>query len=227
MSTIADVLTFARTQAQTNTDGLSDANGIIFANEALVDFHRHLVNNGIDASQIQETYTTFSTPATGTGLTALYPTDMLALKTIELNFTDTSAQNFVLATQVDVSNIPGASSFSQLRINQSTQVPLFDDRGDWYELFPAKACTARIFYYLKPTEYTSTGDTISYPESQDYRILGWRVVADFYYSLDKFAQGDAFYLKYEERVKQYISTLGRGSEQPIQAVPIQLTGWEF
>lgn len=227
MSTISTALTFARAQAQTDINGLSDTTGILYANEALVDFHRRLVADGVDASQLQESYIILATPATGTGMTALYPTDMLALKTIEVNYTDTSAQNYRLANQVDVSNIPGWNSFSELRVNQSTMNPLFDDRGDWYEIFPAQSCIARIFYYLKPTEYTAISDTIAYPESQDYRILGWRIAADYYYSLSKFQEGDMFNLKYEERVKQYISTLGRGSAQPIQATPIQLTGWEF
>ena len=35
-------------------------------------------------------------------------------------------------------------------------------------------------------------------------------------------QGDAFNQKYEERVLEYTSTLGRGSQQPIMATPIQI-----
>lgn len=227
MATLSTILSFARAQAQTDSNGLTDANGIIYANEALVDFHRKLVNNNVDASQLQEAYTSF----TANQGTYLYPTDMLALKAIELNYTDTTMQNYVRAEQVDVSNIPGGVSFSNLRLNASTQSPLFDDRGDWYEVFPtptyALANAIRIFYYLKPTEYTSTSDTIAYPESQDYRVLGWRIAANYYYALNKMEEGDAFNAKYEERVREYTSTLGRGSSQPVTATPIQLTGWEF
>lgn len=229
MSTISNVLTFARAQAQTDSNGLTDTNGITFANEALVDFHRKLVDKGVDASQVQEAYTD-GTANTGT---YLYPTDMLFLKAVELNYADTNAQNYRLATQVDVSNIPAWQSFSQLRINADQNNPQFDDRGDWFEIFPTPTASTslpqliRIFYFLKPTEYTSTSDVIAYPESMDIRILGWRIVASYLYSVMKIQEGDAFNMKYEERVKDYISTLARGAQQPIVATPLQINGFEF
>jgi len=54
MATLANTLSFARAQAQTDSNGLTDANGIEFANEALLDFHRRLIQAGVDASQLQE-----------------------------------------------------------------------------------------------------------------------------------------------------------------------------
>lgn len=233
MALLSDVLTFSRAQAQTDSNGLTNTNGIIWGNEALVDFHRKLVNSGVDASQLQESYTDGVIPTGNNGSTLLYPTDMLWLKSIAVNFTDTSAQNYKTATQVDVSNLPNGQSFLWLRKYASTENPLFDDHGDWYEIFPSFASAnntsqaIRIIYYLKPTEYTAVSDTIAYPESQDYRILGWRIAASYLYSLGKYDEGDKFNAKYEERVKQYISTLARGSQQPLQATPIQLSGFEF
>ena len=236
MATIQNVLNFARAQAQTDSNGLTDATGLIFANEAEVDFHRRLVEHGIDASATKEAYCDGKIPTnSGDGSTFLYPSDLFLLKAIEVNFTDTNAANYVRADQVDVSNIPGENSFSFLRKNASKLHPQFDDRGDWYEIFPAFSSgdnlsqAIRIFYFATPTEYTATSDTIGYPESMDYRILGWRVAANYLYSLgrDKLPQGDAFNAKYEERVKQFISTLGRGAQQPLQATVIPMTGWEF
>ena len=227
MATLSTVLSFARAQAQTDSNGLTDANGIIFANEALLDFRRRLQTAGVDAAQLQESYETM-TASTGT---YLYPTDMAWLKAIELNYADQTATNYKTASQADVSNLPTGESFSWLRTNAQTDYPFFDDRGDWFEIFPTPLTTntqgIRIFYYLEPTEYTSTSDTISYPESLDYRILGWRIASDYYYSLNKFVEGDLFNNRYNERVIQLISTLGRGVQQPIQAATIQLTGWEF
>lgn len=231
MSTVSDAISFARTQAQTNADGLPDASGLVWANEALVDFRRRLIAAGVDASQLQEAY---RDGTVGTG-TYLYPTDMFWLKAIELNYANTVGQDYKTATQLDVSNIPANKSFGWLRTNASTTNPYFDDRGDWYEIFPTPSGgdnvsqLIRIFYYLKPTEYTAVGDTVAYPESLDYRILGWRIASSYLYSLGgaKQAQGDAFNMKYEERVKQLVATLSRGSQQPLQAVPIQLSGWEF
>lgn len=231
---LSTVLSFSRSQAQTDSNGLTDAKGIIFANEALIDYHRKLVKAGVDASQIQEAYVpTVTVPTTGNGSTFTYPTDCLALKTIEVNFTDTTASNYIPALQIDVANLSGDNSFSWLRLNQNTQFPKFDDRGDWYEIFPAFRTgmnltnAIRLFYFLKPTLYTATSDTVAYPENQDAATLGWRIAAMYLYSLGNMVQGDAFNIKYEERVREYISTLGRGSQQPIQATPIQSTGWEF
>lgn len=229
--TLATILAFARAQCQTDSNGLTDTNGIIFANEALQDFHRRLVNKQVDASQLQEAYTA----ATADQGTYLYPTDMLFLKTIELNYTDTSADNYQLAKQVDVANLADQSSFSWLRGNASTLRPQFDDRGDWFEIFPTPTSAdsltqlIRIIYFLKPTEYTATSDTVAYPESLDTTILGWRICASYLYSLgtSHIPDGDKFNAKYEERVTQYIATLARGVQQPLQATPLQVTGFEF
>lgn len=235
MATLSDVLTFSRAQCQTDSNGLTNANGIIFANARLVDFHRQLVDKGVDASQLQEAYRDASVPSSGNGSTFLYPTDMLALKTLEINYTDTIAQNYIRAEQVDVANLGGENSFSYLRQYASTQSPQFDDRGDWYEVFPSFQSghnisqAIRLFYYLKPTEYAAVSDTIAYPESQDYRILGFGICADYYNSLNKFEEALGFETKYQDRVRQYISTLGRGSSQPIQAEPLMVgsNGWQF
>lgn len=229
MATLSDVLTFSRAQAQTDSNGLTDTKGIVFANEALFDYRRRLMTAGVDASQLQEAYTDF-TANTGT---YLYPTDLWWLKAIELNYTNTNAQDYKTAQQVDVSNLSGQMSFSWLRQNGDKNAPQFDDRGDWYEVFPTPTGSdntsqaIRIFYFLKPTEYSATGDTISYPESIDYRILGWRIAANYLKSLQKINEGDAFLLEYENRVKQLIATLSRGTQQPIQATTIPYSGFEF
>lgn len=234
MSTLANALSFARTAAQTDTNGLTDANGIIFANEALVDFHRRLVNHSVDASQLQEAYMDATVPTTlGNGSTFLYPADMLFLKSIEINFASSDPSGYLTANQVDVSNLAGQNSFSYLRLNQSTQSPQFDDRGDSFEVFPAftgsmnLSKAIRIFYFLKPTEYTSTGDTIAYPESMDMRILGFKIAANYFYSLGKWIEAQLFEQKYEERVTQYCATLARGTQQPLVATPLQISGYDF
>lgn len=233
MAQLSDVLAFSRAQTQTDSNGLTDANGIIFANEALVDFHRRLVDHSVDASQLQEAYMTATAATAGNGSTFLYPTDMLLLKSIEIDYAGGGGSNYVTADQVDVSNLAGQNSFSYLRANQSTTSPQFDDRGDWFEVFPAFTGSMnltnaiRIFYFQKPTEYSATSSTVAYPESQDIRILGWRIAAMYFYSILKIPEGDAFNVMYENRVKQYCATLARGAQQPIQATPLQITGYEF
>ena len=86
MATLNNVLSFSRAQTQTDSNGLTDTNGIIFANEALVDFHRRLVDHSVDASQLQESYMTATAATSGNGSTFLYPTDMLFLKSIEVDY---------------------------------------------------------------------------------------------------------------------------------------------
>ena len=223
MATLADVLTYSRAQAQTDSNGLTDANGILYANEALVDFRRRLISAGVDSSGLQESY---CDTVAGTG-TYLYPTNMFFLKAIEVKL---SGSDYLTASQVDVSNLP-SGSFSDLRTNQSVDSPLFDDRGDWYEIFPTPSSAVsggiRIFYFSEPTEYTATTDTIAYPESLDSRTLGWRIASDYYYSLGKLDEAMIYAEKYEERVKQLISTLSRGVQSPIQATGLQIDGWSF
>src|SRR3990167_3281505 len=229
MATLSDVLSFSRAQAQTDSNGLTNANGIIFANEALLDFHRELIAHGVDASQLQESYTS-GTLDVGT---YLYPTDMFFLKAIELNYADTNSENYLPASQIDVSNLSGNNSFSWLRLNQSKTFPKFDDRGDWFEIFPTPTSgdnltsLIRIFYFLEPTEYIAVGDTIAYPESLDYRILGWRIASSYLKSLGNWESAAPFDLEYTERVSQLVKTLSRGVQTPMQATAIQSTGWEF
>lgn len=229
MPTLATVLNFARAQTQTDSNGITDANGIIFANEALLDFHRQLITHGIDASQIQEAY---RDGAAGTG-TYLYPTDMFFLKAIELNYANTNPQDYKVAKQVDQSNLPGNVSFSWLRQNGDVTSPQFADNGDWYEIFPTPLASnnlsqmIRIFYFLSPVEYTATTDAVVYPKSLDYRVIGWRIAANYLYSLFKIQEGDKFMAKYTEHITQLMNTLGRGVQSPTQATVIQLTGFEF
>ena len=227
MAALSDVLTFSRAQAQTDTNGLTNANGIIFGNEALIDFRRRLQSAGVDAAQLQESYTDMDG---GVG-TYLYPTNLFWLKAIELNYGDTSAQNYITAEQVDVSNLPNHTSFSWLRQNALQQSPKFNDMGDWFEIFPTPVADnsqgIRIWYFLEATEYTSVSDTIAYPESLDYRILGWRICANYYKSLNKFDEATFFDAEYTNRVDQIIQTLGKGSQQPIEATGLQISGWEF
>ncbi len=229
---LSSPIAFARAQSQTDSNGLTDANALVFANEALEDFHRRLVNAGVDASQLQEAYRD-GTVNTGT---YLYPTDMLFLKAISLNYDNTDPSGYKVARQVDVANLAGDTSYNWLRENASPNSPQFDDRGDWYEIFPTPTSghnvsqMIRIFYYLKPTQYAATSDTVAYPENLDQTILGWRMAASYLYSLgdpNKLLQADKFNEKYQERINQYIATLSRGSQQPIQATPIQISGWEF
>lgn len=232
---LSSVVTFARTQAQTNSDGLSDDNALIYANEALEDFHRQLVTRGVDASQLVET-SILGVVNQGVYDYPSKPASVLALKTIELNYTDTTQSNYKVAQQVDVSNLPGQVSFNWLRANASPQNPQFDDRGDKFEIFPTPTSAndvtslARLFYFAKPSIYTALANTVNYPENLAVGILGFRIAASYKYSLqgqDNYATGDKLNAKYQEQVNQYVENLGKGSQQPLQATPLPITGFQF
>lgn len=226
--TLTDVLTFARAVAQTDSNGLTNANGIIFANEANNELHRRLVDAGVDASQLQEAYRDGDVNVG----TYLYPTDMLFLKAIELNYANTTQQDYKKAEQVDISNLP-TGSYDYLRVNGDPSLPMFDDRGDWFEVFPTPTSAhnvsrlIKIFYYIKPTAYTAVSDSIAYPENIDAGILGWRIAANYKRSLNDFNSALGFDAEFERRVKDYISTLSRGTQQPIKATPIQDDGFNY
>lgn len=228
MATLSNVLTFARSQAQTDANGLTNTNGITFANAALLDFRRRLQAAGVDAAQLQEAYTDM---VADTG-TYLYPTNMFWLKAIQLNYSGNNANEYFTAQQIDVSNLPSnVQSFGWFRNNASTSQPFFNDMGDWFEIFPtpesASSQGIRIWYFMEATEYTGTTDTIAYPENLDYRVLGWRVVSSYYKMLNKFDEAVVADAEYEKMVRDIIQTLGRGTQQPMQAMPIQDSGWSY
>lgn len=229
MATLSTALTFARTQAQTDSNGLTDTAGIVFANEALLDFANRLITDGVDASGTQESYAT----AVANQGTYSYPSNMWRLKTISLNLRDTIQQNYLQATQVDVSNLPDNGSFQWLRVNAAIDNPYFDDRGNTFEIFPTPTSGMNltnaiyIFYFLEPTEFTATSDTISYPASLDYRILGWRIAANYLTSLGDLNRAQIFNQTYETKLKELVKTLGAGSQTPIQPQTIPWTGWQF
>lgn len=226
---LSSAIAFARTQTQTDSSGITDANGIIFANAALLDIRRTFIKSGVDASGVQEAY---QDGIAGTG-TYLYPSDMFFLKAIEVNFSSSNPQDYITASQLDVSNLPAWQSFSWLRQNANVRDPQFDDRGDWFEIFPTPNSASnlsqmfRIFYYLRPTEFTSVSDPITYPESLDYRILGWGIAANYLYSLLKMPEGDKFMAKGLTIIGDLKNTLGRGIQTPTQAQTLEITGWEY
>ncbi len=226
MSLVSDVLTYSRQLCQTDSNGLTDTLGLAFANDGLENMTRSLIQRNIDASQIQESYTPM---VAGTGGYA-YPANKYALKTIEVNYSDTTQGNFIQASKMDVSNIQSVTSFDYVRLNQPTQNPLFNDHGDTFEIFPTPITSLgqiKIIYYLIPTEYSATGTALSYPQTLDYRCLGARVAALYAMSLEKTDWADGFNAEYNARLKDIINILAPQSQQPITPQPLNLTGWEY
>jgi hypothetical protein len=227
VTSVLSAITFSQQLAQTDSNGIGSVLGLAFYNDALQTMTRDLVNRGIDAAQTQEAYRNLTTDSPNT---YLWPTDMYALKTIEINWSDGEEQNFIQARPIDVSNIQH-ESFSWLRANQSQQHPLFDNRGDQFEIFPTPTSTnnngIRIFYFLTPTEVTNVGQAINYPQTLDYRTLSTKMAALYYKSQNNEKMAAIYDAEYLTRIDKIIKILAPSSQQPISPRSLALSGWSY
>ena len=229
MATVADAVTYARQKAQTDSNGITDTNGLAWANNGLLDITRDLISRGIDAAQVQESYTTVSSADSQPGRFA-WPSDMWALKTIEVDYTGMGGINYIQAEKMDVSNLQAGTSWDFVRVNQPTSDPLFTNHGDTGEIFPTPTTTSvlvRIYYYLTPTEYSTTSSTINYPQSLDYRALGDKILTGYYQSLEKFDIASQWESQYTKKLNDAFVILGPQSKQPIKPEPLHVSGWQF
>ncbi len=188
---------------------------------------RELIARDIDAAQTQEAYTNLTTNSPNT---YLFPSNMYALKTIEVNFQDNVQQNYLQAMPMDVANIQNRS-FDWLRVNQSIANPLFDNRGDQFEIFPtpqtANTNGIRIFYFISPTEAPDVGTAISYPQTLDYKALSAKMASMYYKSQNDPEMAAIYEQDYQSRLKKIINILAPSSQQPITPEPLRISGWSF
>lgn len=228
MALVSDAITYARQKASTDSNGISDINGLAWANSGLLDICREYIKRNIDAVQIAEASATISATDNPPGRFA-WPADMFMLKTISANYTDSSALNFIQAGKVEVSNLQGDTSVDTLRLNQSTASPIFTNHGDTGEMFPTPLGTAimKIFYYLTPTEYPTTATTLAYPISLDYRCLGDKILESYYQSLENFAVASQWSAQAIKKIEDSIVILGPQSQQPITPEKLHINGFEF
>lgn len=228
MATVSTAITYARQKLLTDSNGVSDTNGLAWANNGLLDITRDLIARGIDAAQVQESSQTITAASTTPGR-FLWPTDMFALKTIEVDFTGTGGQNFIQASKLDVANLQGGTSWDFVRANQPTVQPLFTNHGNTGEIFPTVTGSAlvKIYYYLTPTEYGSVSDTINYPQSLDYRALGDKIIIGYYESQEDWNAVEIWEGKYLKKINDSINILGPQSKQPIQPEKLHISGWRY
>lgn len=227
-TSVLSAITYAQQKAQTDVNGISSITGLAWANNGLLDITRDLIARGVDAAQVQESYATLSPSDTQPGRFA-WPSDMWALKTIEVDYSNVGGQNFIQAKKLDVANLQGSMSWDFLRLNQSSSTPQFTNHGDTGEIFPTPigSTLVRIYYYLTPTEYTSVETGIGYPQTLDYRALGDKILIAYYQSLEKFDIANQYEVSYAKKLNDSVSILGPQSKQPIQPEGLSITGWEF
>ena len=226
-TSILSAITYTQQLCQTDSNNIGSVLGLALANDALQTWTRDMLNKNIDAAQTQEAYRDLTTNSPNT---YLWPADMFALKTIEVNWQDTTEQNYIQAQVIDVSNIQ-IKSFSWLRANQTIQQPLFDNRGDQFEIFPtpqtANGQGIRIFYYLTPTEFTDVGQAILYPQLLDYRTLSCKMASMYYKTQNDVDMATVYEQEYQDRIKKINNIVAPGTQQPIQPTPLQISGWNY
>jgi hypothetical protein len=154
---------------------------------------------------------------------------MFALKSIEIDYSGIGGQNYVQGEKMDIANLQGSTSWDFVRLNQPQSSPLFTNHGDTGEVFPTPIgnTLVRIYYYLTPTEYTTTGDTINYPQSLDYRALGDKILIGYYQSLEKFDVADKWEAQYGKKLNDSVNILGPQSKQPTTPNSLGITGFEY
>ena len=226
-TSVTSALTYAQQLAQTDVNGISSVLGLALYNDALQTMTRDLVNRDIDAAQTQEAYRDLTTQSPNT---YLWPSDMFALKTIEVNYQDGTQQNYLQATPMDVANIQD-KSFDWLRVNQPQNQPLFDNRGDQFEIFPTPLASntngIRIFYFLTPTEALDVGTAIPYPLTLDYRAISALMASRYYKTQSDVEMAGVYAQEYQERIAKIINILAPSSQQPISPTPLRMSGWNF
>jgi len=232
--TTGTLLTYVETKTQAGTGSLSVSTpGIDFLNEAMLDLRSELIRRGIDAAQIQESYATASLPAAGQGSTFAFPSDLFRLKTIEVNMTDTNQNNYISCGALEMANTPNNTSYDFLRKNQPITNPLVDNHGDTFEIYPSFVSgmnltnSIKIVYFLVPTLYTTTGDTLAYPDSLHSYILADKVAAIYFQSLSKFNEADKWNEDYKKKLDNLVEAIAPTSQQPVETQGLPLTGWEF
>lgn len=232
--TTGALLSYVETKTQAGAGTLNSASGITFLNEAMLDLRTELIKRNIDAAQTQESYVaTVTVPTYPNPSTFAYPSDLYILKTIEVNMTDSIQQNYVVAQQIEVANLPHNVSYDWVRVNQAQSAPLFDDRGDTFEIFPTFTAAMnltnalKIIYYLQPSPYVNTTDTLAYPDMLDVYILADKVAALYYESLNKFNEATYWSQKADARLARLGTSLAQGSQTPLQSANSYGSGWTF
>lgn len=226
-TSVLSAITYAQQLAQTDSNNIGSVLGLALYNDALQTMTRDMLNRGLDAAQTQESYTDLTTTSPNT---YAWPSDMYALKTIEVNWSDNTEQNYLQAQPVDVANVQN-QSFSWLRANQTQATPLFDNRGDTFEIFPTPQISnsqgIRIFYYLTPTEAPDVGTAIQYPQTLDYRALSALIASRYYKTQNDTAMAAVYEQEYNTRMDKIIKILAPGTQQPISPTPLMISGWRY
>ena len=115
--------------------------------------------------------------------------------------------------------------------NQPQSSPLFDNRGDTFEIFPTPIAGnsqgIRIFYFLKPEDAPDVGTAIPYPQLLDPRTLSCKMAAMYYRTQNDLNMAAVYEAEYQQRMTKIIRIVEPGTQQPISPTPLQISGWQY
>ncbi|MDE2439137.1 MAG: hypothetical protein KGN01_07160 [Patescibacteria group bacterium] len=232
---VSNVLSNARTFANTDSNGISDATGIAYMNDALLELQLKMIKQKEDLFLQESRRDILAAEITGGSSPGrfLFPNDMWFLKTIEANLQDTTNSSlYITCSPIDIANTPNDASFDWLRSNQNINSPIVAIHGDWFELFPTPTQTmasgVKINYYLQPTQYVLTTDYVVYPFNINIDMIAYKVSAMYARSHKDFDLAKEFEQKSDDNFENFMYMLsGQQSQQPLRSKPLALTGYEF
>ena len=226
-TSLLSAITYTQQLCQTDANGIGSVLGLALYNDARMEWTRDMLNKGMDAAGTREWYRDLTTSSPNT---YTWPDDMFALKTIEVNFEGQDEDNYIQARAIDVSNIQ-ERSFSWLRANQDITQPLFDNRGNSFEIFPTPTTGnsqgLRIFGFTTPTDATDVGEAVPYPQLLDYRTLSCKMAAMYYRSQENFEAATDLEGQYQQRMGKIIKVIQPGTQQPITPQTLHISGWQY
>lgn len=239
MATLSTAISTARTFAKTDSNRLPDADAITFANSALLQMFKELVN-ARESLFLQDSTRDVTSTELDTGSEPgrfLLPTDCYLIKNLWINLQDPTNQDlWFQAEQYDVSNLQSDSTWEWYKKNQPLNQPLYSYRGDWFEIAPtplAANITApplsdalRLTYFILPTQFAATTDTVSYPYSIDTTTLAHGIAA-YYLKTEQNELAPVEEQEFMKGISQLIHGIGKGSQVPTKTRDLPLTGYEF
>lgn len=175
-----------------------------------------------------------------------FPKDMLILKRMEINYEDPTREDlYRKATEVDVSNLGTNMSWEWLVKNQPITQPLYDHRGDYFEIAPMPQKNVingiKIYYLAKrkildanneeKDEFTSVSDQIPYPLNLYPEAICYKIASDYLRSIGstsyQIMEANNLLTLYQEKVKTIINGIQPREQMVYNTQGLNLTGYEF
>jgi hypothetical protein len=247
--TLSTVIQLARTYLQTDSNGLLDADAIVLANEALLCDVPDLIRRGINAAQVLEAYMNASDNVGiynwPDGVATLWtlvnggtPPELWMLKVMNVNYQDTTQNNYIEPSIIDAGNLPQGQSYQWLRANQTSEFPLIDNRGATFEVFPAPSLAVKgqnltkffyIMYFAAPTLYASDSSPVLYPFNLNPNVLAARMAQIQASRGDQESKARAkdYESLHGEELDKLENILKKGTQKSTTPTGIALTGNEF